>query len=73
VGNIVAGRIGNLENFSGDPSCDGEEDNDGSENHEIGVEKQDDSRVIKGPPALEASGSFTHAPGGQGEGKKFPM
>jgi hypothetical protein len=54
-------------------SAHGEKHDDGGENHEIGVEEQEDAGVVEAPAALQATGRLCHAPGGDQQGDDLPV
>jgi len=52
---------------------DGEKYNDCGEDHEIRIEKQENAGVVEAATALQATGRFSHAPGGDEQGNDLPV
>jgi len=50
-----------------------EENDDGGQNHEVSVEKNEHAGVVKAPTALQATCRFGHAPCCEQQGKKLPV
>lgn len=51
----------------------GEKHNDRGQDHEVGIEKDQDTGVVKAPAALQAAGGFSHAPGCDEQCKDLPV
>jgi hypothetical protein len=49
-----------------------EEHNDCRQDHEVGVEKNEDAGMVEAPPPLQAAGGLCHAPCGNQQSENLP-
>lgn len=53
-------------------SGNGQQDDDGSHDHDVGIEQDEDACVVQAPFALQATRRLCHAPSGEKQSEELP-